>query len=128
MEEVKIQGGKVLDACNEVQIQVGDLVIILILTNFEKKLPSEQGGRSWQPFGEGKNGHQSFRQPRICYFRDKCIVFARNCKFANLIQYSKQYVPCNDALLAQETLLLSQVFQKVCKSRQTLNSRQNSVC
>ena len=32
MEEVKIQGGKVLDACNEVQIQVGVLVIILILT------------------------------------------------------------------------------------------------
>ena len=36
MEEVKIQGGKVLDACNEVQIQVGVLVIIFILTICEK--------------------------------------------------------------------------------------------
>lgn len=70
MEEVKIQGGKVLDACNEVQIQVDVFVIFFILTICEK-LPSEQGGRSWQPFNEGKNGHQSFRQSRICYFRDK---------------------------------------------------------
>ena len=37
MEEVKIQGGKVLDACNEVQIQVAVLVIILILPICEKK-------------------------------------------------------------------------------------------
>ena len=32
VEEVKIQGGKVLDACNEVQIQVAVLVIFFILT------------------------------------------------------------------------------------------------
>ena len=44
-----------------------------------------QGGRSWQPFGETKNGH-NFRQARIYYFRDKSVVFARNCKFANLTQ------------------------------------------
>ena len=43
-----------------------------------------QGGRSWQPFGEGKNGQKPFRQACICYFRDKCVVFARSCKFANL--------------------------------------------
>ena len=42
-----------------------------------------QGGRSWQLFGEGKNGHKSFRQARLCYFRDKCVVFERNRKFAN---------------------------------------------
>ena len=36
MEEVKIQGGKVLDACNEVQIQVAVLVIILISTICER--------------------------------------------------------------------------------------------
>ena len=42
-----------------------------------------QGGRSWQPFGEGH----------------KCVVFARNCKFANLIQYNMQYIPCYSALL-----------------------------
>ena len=46
---------------------------------------------------------------RACYFRDKCFVFARNCKFANLTQYNynMQCVPCNTALLAQETLFLS---------------------
>ena len=39
-----------------------------------------QGGRNWQqPFGEHKNGHKNFCQVPICYFRDKCIVFARNC-------------------------------------------------
>ena len=64
MEEVKIQGGKVLDACNKVQIQVVVLVIFLILTICEK-LPSEQGGRSWQPFVGSKNGHKNFRQARI---------------------------------------------------------------
>ena len=52
-----------------------------------------QGGRSWPPFGEGKNGHKSFRQARICYFRDKCVVFARNCKFASWIHYDMQYIP-----------------------------------
>ena len=39
----------------------------------------EQGGRSWQPFLEGKNGHENFRQAHIYYFRDKRVVFARNC-------------------------------------------------
>ena len=63
-----------------------------------------KGGRSWQPFGKGKNGYKSFHQARICYFRHKCIVFAHNCKFANLTQYDVQYIPCNSALLAQETL------------------------
>ena len=40
-------------------------------------------------------------------FGDKCVVFARNCKFANLIQYDMQYTPCNSALLAQKTLFLT---------------------
>ena len=53
-------------------------------------IPSYQGGRSWQPFGEGKIGHKNFRQVRNCYFRDKCIVFACNCKFANLTHYKMQ--------------------------------------
>ena len=48
------------------------------------KLLMMQGGRSWQPLGEGNNSHQSFRQAYICYFRDKCVVFARkdtrNCQ------------------------------------------------
>ena len=47
---------------------------------------SHQGGRTWQPFVGGKNGHENFRQTRIHNVRDKCVVFARNCKFANLTQ------------------------------------------
>ena len=70
-----------------------------------------QGGRSWQPFGESKNGH-NFCQARIYYFRNKRIVFACNCKFANLTQYNMQYIPCNSALLAQKTLFLAQSLPK----------------
>ena len=46
----------------------------------------QQGGRTWQAFGGGKNGHETFRQERIYNFRDKCVVFARNLKFSNLTQ------------------------------------------
>lgn len=38
---------------------------------------------------------------------DKCVVFARNCKFDNLIKYNMQCVPCNSELLAQKTLFLT---------------------
>ena len=63
-----------------------------------------QGGRTWQPFVGGKSGHENFRQAGIHNFRDKCIVFARNRKFANLTQSNMQYISHNSALLAQETL------------------------
>ena len=46
----------------------------------------EQGGRTWQAFGGGKHGHETFRQARNYNFRDKCVVFARNLKFSNLTQ------------------------------------------
>ena len=45
-----------------------------------------QGGRTWQPFVGGKNGHENFRQAHIYNFHDKCVVFACNRKFANLTQ------------------------------------------
>ena len=51
----------------------------------------QQGGGNWKPFDEGKNGHKRFCQAHICYFGDKCVVFARNCKIAHLIQYNMQY-------------------------------------
>ena len=92
-----------------------------------------QVGRSRQPFGEGKNAHRNLCQVHICYFCDKCDVFAGNCKFANLIQYNMQYIPCNNALIAQETLLLFQKStffpkdsQKMHDLRQILISRQNN--
>ena len=45
-----------------------------------------QGGRTWQPFVGSKNGNENFRQARIYNFRVKCVVFARNRKFAKLTQ------------------------------------------
>ena len=45
-----------------------------------------QGGRTWQAFGRGKHGHETFRQARNYNLRDKCVVFARNLKFSNLTQ------------------------------------------
>ena len=45
-----------------------------------------QGGKTWQAFGGGKNGHETFRQARIYNFCEKCVVFARNLKFSNLTQ------------------------------------------
>ena len=45
-----------------------------------------QGGRTWQAFGGGKHGHETFRQARNYNFRDKCVVFARNLKFSILTQ------------------------------------------
>ena len=48
-----------------------------------------QGGRSWQPFGECKNGHKIFCQARSCYFCKKCVVFALNCNLP--IEFSSLY-------------------------------------
>ena len=39
------------------------------------KTKYKQGSRSWQPFIEGKKGHEKLRKARIYYFCDKCIVF-----------------------------------------------------
>ena len=55
-----------------------------------------------------------FRHARICYSRNKCVVFARKCKFANLIQYNMQYIPWNTAHLAQETLFLTKKSTSFC--------------
>ena len=67
-------------------------------------------------------------------FASNASFFARNRKFAKLTQWNMQYIPCNNALLAQETLFLAQrapflakVFQKVRKLRQILISQQNCV-
>ena len=100
------------------------LMVILKLFIRLKHLISEQGGRTWQPFVGGKNGHENFRQAHIYKFRDKCVVFARKRKFAKLTHWNMQYIPCNSALLAQETpkkaLFLPKDLQKVRKSRQII--------
>ena len=50
-------------------------------------------GTGWQklaPFQRMQKWSQNSCQAHICYFRDKFVIFARNGKFANLIQYSMQ--------------------------------------
>ena len=76
---------------------------------------------------KSKNSHENFNQARIYNSRDKCVVFAHNRKFAKSTQWNMQYIPCNSALLAQETLFLTQKgtflpkdLQKVRKSQQIL--------
>ena len=83
-----------------------------------------QGGRTWQAFGGGKHGHETFRQASNYNFPDKCVVFARNLKFSNLTQQNMQYISCNSALLAQEALILPKKalclpedLQKKCVNR-----------
>ena len=46
----------------------------------------QAGWQTWQAFGGGKNGHETFRQARIYNFRDNVSFFARNLKFTNLTQ------------------------------------------
>ena len=85
------------------------------------------GWQNLAAFRRGQNGHENFRQTRTYNFRDKCVVFVGNRKFANLTQLNMQYIPCNSALLAQETLFLTQKplyspkdLQKVRKLQQIL--------
>ena len=79
----------------------------------------QQGGKSWQPFGEGKNGQKSFVWRIFAIFATKAPFFR---VLANSIQYNTQYISCNSALLAQETLFLTpkalfspKIFQKLRK-------------
>ena len=91
---------------------------------------SFQGGQKLATFGKGKNNHKNFGQGRIYYFRDKWLVFERNCIVANLNQYNMRYMSCNSTHLAQETLFLTleniflpKDFQNVRKSQKILISR-----
>jgi len=47
----------------------------------------------WQKlafFRRGQKCPKIIHQARIYYFRNKCVAFARNCKFANLTKYNMQ--------------------------------------
>ena len=54
--------------------------------DFLTRLSQVQGGRTWQPFVGSKNGNKNFCQARIYNFCVKCVVYARNRKFAKLTQ------------------------------------------
>ena len=45
---------------------------------------------------------KKFRQARIYYICDKCVIFAHNCKLTNLIQCKMQDISCNSALHEQK--------------------------
>ena len=80
-------------------------------SNFLSKpnaLPWYRVAELGSPSSGANNGNENFRQARIYNFRVKCVIFARNRKFAKLTQWNMQYTPCNSALLAQETLFFTQ--------------------
>ena len=67
----------------------------------------------------------------------KCVIFPRNCKFANLIQYNTQDIRCYSVILAQVTLFWNPKKSlffcpksfKMCVNREkSLITQQNSVC
>ena len=82
-----------------------------------------QGGKSWQPFGEGKNGQKSFVWRIFAIVATKAPFFR---VLANSIQYNTQYISCNSALLAQETLFLTPKGTFLPKDLQKVHNRDKS--
>ena len=102
-------------------------IIFMLVFQFQfKKFCCHQGGRTWQPFVGSKNGDENFRQARIHNFRDKCVVFVRNCKFANFTKICYIYhvivhfLPKKHCFWPKRALFLPKDLQKVRKSRQIL--------
>ena len=71
-----------------------------------EKAYSQQGGRSWQPFGEGKNYH-------------------KKCMKCNIYCILVPSLPKKNCLWPKKALFLQKLFQKVRKLWQMLISRQN---
>ena len=58
------------------------------------------GNRSWQPLGEGINGHKNFRKRVFTFFATNASFF---CVIANsLIQLGRYNISCKSAFLVQE--------------------------
>ena len=72
----------------EVEVMLDPTISIESCHSWVKRKPSTcaPGWQNLAAFRRGKNGHENFRQARIYNFRDKCVVFVRNRKFANLSQ------------------------------------------
>ena len=67
---------------------------------------SKQFQAGWQKleaFRRGQKSIKNVRQVRVYYFRDKCVVFACNCKFTNLFLFGILYPLCTLPILAVET-------------------------
>ena len=52
----------------------------------EYKATIEPGWQNLAAFRREQKGNENFRQARIYNFRVKCVIFARNPKFAKLTQ------------------------------------------
>ena len=64
-----------------------------------------QGGRSWQPFGEGKNSHTNFRQARIYYFASNAPFLRVIANFLILLRISCNVYHVIVHLLSKNTIL-----------------------
>ena len=80
MEEVKIQGGKVLDACNEVQIQVAVLVIILISNICERNCHQSR-------VAEVGSLSSGAKMAMKIFVKRVFTIFASNASFLRVISY-----------------------------------------
>ena len=56
------------------------------------------GGRSWQASADAKMP-LILSSGAYLLIRDKCVIFARNCKIAKSFQCNMQYIQCNSAFL-----------------------------
>ena len=80
-----------------------------------KNLKEKKYAPGWQ--GNAKKATKFSLGSYWLFFHDKCVGFGRHGRFA-LIQYNMQFILCNSALLAHETLFLTkkhyfaQSFQK----------------
>ena len=72
-------------------------------------IPTEAGWQKLAAFRRGQKWPQKFSSGAYLPF-----IFGHNCKFANLINYNMQYIPCYSALYAQETLFLTQMSTFCC--------------
>ena len=83
-----------------------------------------QGGRSWQPFREGKDGHKNFLQARIYYFREGpsflrvlAILQIQLSIICNVYHVIVHFLPKN-TIFDQNSTFFHKVSQKVRNSRQ----------
>ena len=84
-------------------LQPSTQLVLPTEADLTRHLKARTESPGWQKLAASRRGQKwpkNFRQSSIYFFDDKCIVFARNYKFANLTQYNFKYQPCNNAFLA----------------------------
>ena len=76
---------------------------VLFFGNYYWKV---QGGRSWQPFGERRNGHTNFCHAQFAIFTTNAssLHMIANLHICKLVQYKMQYIPCSIFLLSLDVV------------------------